>query len=552
MSERHAAAERWSLRKTAPELCRRYRAEGYWTDETLGEFADARLRSSGECELRIWSSTRPERCLLHEEHARALQIAAGLEALGVGPGDVVAYQLPNWREAVECFAAIALLGAVLVPIVHFYGPKEVRFVLSESGARVFVTADQFGAIDYLAGLDQVRPHLPELEHVIVVGSRVPGGTLPFESLVAARPLPGPRRVDPDAPAVVAYTSGTTADPKGVIHSHRSLLGEVAQLSALQLPGRPQLVGAPVAHGIGMLSGLLNPLFRGQPIHLIDVWNPAAVLAAMRQEGLASGSGSTYFLMSLLDAPELQQSDLSLLSEVGLGGAPVPAAVADRIDALGISLIRSYGSTEHPSTTGSSHDEPAAKRKYTDGHPLAGVELRLLDADGREVPTGEEGEIVSRGPDLFSGYTNPALTDEAISFDGWYRSGDVGVLDEDGYLTITDRLKDIIIRGGTNVSAAEVEELLMRMPGVAEVAVVAAPDPRLGEHGCAFFRMQAGVERPGLETMRRHLEASGLAKQKWPEEIRPVTDFDRTPSGKVKKFALRDQLRSESAASATQN
>jgi acyl-CoA synthetase (AMP-forming)/AMP-acid ligase II len=552
MSERHAAAERWSLRTPAKELSRSYRAQKFWTDETLGDFADARLRHGGECELRIWSSTRPHRSRLRQERLRALQVAAGLERLGIRPGDVVAYQLPNWREAVECFAAIALLGAVLIPIVHFYGPKEVRFVLSESGARTFVTADQFGAIDYLAGLAQVRPHLPDLENVIVVGDRVPGDTLSFESLVAETPLPGPRRVDPDAPAVVAYTSGTTADPKGVIHSHRSLLAEVAQLTALQSPGRPQLVGAPVAHGIGMLSGLLNPLFRGQPIHLIDVWNPAAVLAAMRQEGLASGSGSTYFLTSLLDAPELQQSDLSLMSEVGLGGAPVPAAVADRVDALGISLIRSYGSTEHPSTTGSSHDEPAAKRKYTDGHPLPGVELKLLDATGKEVRTGEEGEIVSRGPDLFCGYTDPALTAETLSPDGWYRTGDVGVLDEDGYLTITDRLKDIIIRGGTNVSAAEVEELLMRMPGVAEVAVVAAPDPRLGEHGCAFFRMQAGVELAGLEPMRRHLEASGLAKQKWPEEIRSVKDFDRTPSGKVKKFALRDLLRSESAATSAQS
>ncbi|NRA07637.1 MAG: AMP-binding protein, partial [Myxococcales bacterium] len=234
----------------------------------------------------------------------------------------------------------------------------------------------------------------------------------------------------------------------------------------------------------------------------------------------------------------------------LGGSPVPAAVADRVEALGVSVIRSYGSTEHPSTTGARHEEPAAKRKYTDGHTLPGVEVKLVDEAGKQVAIGEAGEILSRGPDLFVGYTDPALTAAAISPEGWYRSGDVGVLDEDGYLTITDRVKDIIIRGGENVSAAEVEELLIRMPDVAEVAVVAAPDERLGEHGCAFFRMRSGTEAPALDGVQQHLQQSGLAKQKWPEEIRTVTDFERTPSGKIKKFSLRDGLREEAASPRT--
>jgi len=547
MSEHHAAADRLSLRATSAEFARRYRAEGFWTDETLGEFAEARLRASDDRELRIWSATRPARILLRDQCERALRIAAGLRRIGVGAGDIVAYQLPNSREAADCFYAIAMLGAVLVPIVHFYGSKEVAFVLEQSGARVFVTADRFGKIDYLAGLEDMRSRLRDLESVVVVGDRLPDSAIAFEALVADTPLPGAIRVDPDAPAVIAYTSGTTSDPKGVVHSHRSLVAEVMQLGNMQAAPRPQLVGAPVAHGIGMLSGLLIPLVREQSIHLIDVWDPAAVLAAMRDQHISSGSGATFFLTSLLDSPEFRPGDLALMEQVGLGGAPVPAAVTDRVDALGISVIRSYGSTEHPSTTGSRHGEPAAKRKYTDGHLLPGVELRLVDADGKQVSTGEPGEIESRGPDLFVGYTDAALTEAAITPEGWYRSGDVGVLDEDGYLTITDRVKDIIIRAGTNVSAAEVEELLMRMPGVAEVAVVAAPDERLGEHGCAFFRMRPGAKPLGLPTMRRHLEEAGLGKPKWPEEIHSVADFDRTPSGKIKKFVLRDRLRRESAS-----
>jgi acyl-CoA synthetase (AMP-forming)/AMP-acid ligase II len=266
---------------------------------------------------------------------------------------------------------------------------------------------------------------------------------------------------------------------------------------------------------------------------------------MLEADVGSGGGSTYFLTSLLDSPALRPEHIEHMRNVGLGGSPVPAAVSDRAETLGISTSRAYGSTEHPSTTGSSLSDPIPKRKYTDGRPLQGIELRIVDEDGRDVPTGTPGEILSRGPELFWGYTDPALTETALDRDGWYHTEDVGVLDADGYLTITDRKKDIIIRGGENVSAAEVEELLMRMPGVTEVAVVAAPDARLGEHACAFFRMQPGQRTPELAAVREHLQREGLARQKWPEELRDVPDFERTSSGKIKKFVLRENLRKES-------
>jgi len=231
-----------------------------------------------------------------------------------------------------------------------------------------------------------------------------------------------------------------------------------------------------------------------------------------------------------------------MAHIGLGGSAVPAAVGDRATAMGISVVRMYGSTEHPSITGATHDEPVEKRTRTDGHLLPGVELRLVDDDGKEVPVGSPGEIVSRGPDCFMGYTDPALTAQCFDDEGWYSTGDVGVLDEDGYLAIVDRKKDIIIRGGENISALEVEELLLRLPGVAECAVVAAPDPRLGERGCAFVRLLPGTDAPSLDAVRTHLEAAGLARQKWPEDVRVVDDFPRTASGKIQKFVLRQRLR----------
>jgi acyl-CoA synthetase (AMP-forming)/AMP-acid ligase II len=189
-----------------------------------------------------------------------------------------------------------------------------------------------------------------------------------------------------------------------------------------------------------------------------------------------------------------------------------------------------------------HDAPPDKKLHTDGRALPGVELQLRDDDGNLVDTGTPGEIWSKGPDCFVGYTDPALTAAAFDADGWFATGDIGVLDPDGYLAIVDRKKDIIIRGGENVSALEVEEQLLGLPGVAEVAVVAAPDVRLGEHGCAFVRMQPDVTPPSLDVLRDHLARAGLARQKWPEEIRGIDEFPRTPSGKVQKFVLRQQLR----------
>jgi len=546
-----ADAREWPLRALPEALRDRYRSSGSWTDETLGAFLHRLVVRHPRLGFRIWSRTRPFEDDLGGVYRRALGLAGGLARLGVGPGDVVAFQLPNWAEAVETFYGVTALGATLVPIVHFYGPKELRYILNESGARVLVTADRFGRQDFLAGLEELRPGLPALEHVVVVrgeaGAPLPAGVQAFEAVAGGPSLPEPMPVDPDWPAVVGYTSGTTAAPKGVIHTHRSLVFEVGQLAANMPPSeRASLIGAPVAHAIGMLGGVLLPPYHGRAVHLIDVWEPELVLRAMLEADLTSGTGSTYFLTSLLDAKDFGPEHAKRIPWAGLGGSPVPVAVSERAEALGISVTRNYGSTEHPSTTGSKADGPRDKRHRTDGRALPGVELRLVDAEGREAGVGEPGEIWSRGPDLCAGYTDPRLN-EAFTPDGWYRTGDVGILDAEGYLTITDRLKDIIIRGGENVSAAEVEEVLQRLPGVAEVAVVAAPDPRLGEHGCAFLRILPETAAPDLAALRAHLEAEGLTRQKWPEELRVVSELPRTPSGKIVKAELRRILREEGAS-----
>jgi len=528
------------MRTIPADLVRRYEAEGWWTRDTMGDLLARGLAAAPETEFRVHSAVRPWSGTFGDVEQVARRLAGGLRARGVGPGDVVAFQLPNWMEAAAVFWASAFLGAVVVPIVHFYGRKEVAYILESVEPRVLVTAEQFGRLEYQADLCAGVP----VVGVVGRDSANPRGDDPpstprrgassasFEDLLADEPMPGTVAADPAGPALIAFTSGTTRDPKGVIHSHQTLGFETRQLAEHFPPGRgAQLTVAPVGHFIGMVSALLIPVLDGAPVNLADVWDPAQVLALMRSDGLTIGGGAPYYLTSLLDHPDFTPADVAHMKYAGLGGAPVPAAVTTRLAGLGITAWRSYGSSEHPSITGCHWTAPEPKRLFTDGNACPGVEVRLAD----------DGEILSRGPDLCLGYTDPVLTERAFDDEGWYRTGDVGVLDEDGYLTITDRKSDIIIRGGENISAAEVEELLLGMPAVAEAAVVAAPDARLGEHAAAVLRLRPGHPAPALGEIRALLEQSGLARQKWPEEVHVVTDFPRTPSGKVQKFLLRRDI-----------
>jgi acyl-CoA synthetase len=504
------------MRTIPPELARKYRDEEWWTSETLGDVLARGLAASPDLPFRVHSAVRPWSGTFADVELVARRLAAGLRERGVGAGDVIAFQLPNWMEAAAVFWAASFLGAVVVPIVHFYGRKEVGYIVASIAPKVFITVERFGRMEY-------QPDL--LAGVPVVG--LVGTT--FGDLLGDEPMNGVVRADPASTALIAFTSGTTRDPKGVIHSHQTLGFEIRQLTSRYPPDwGEQLTTAPVGHFIGMLSALLSPLLLGQPVNLADVWDPGMVLALMAEQGLCVGGGATYYLTSLLDHPDFTPAHLKNMKYAGLGGAPVPAVVTERLSAHGMIVYRSYGSTEHPSITGSHYTDPAPKRLYTDGAPLAGVEMRLAD----------DGEILSRGPDLCLGYTDPELTARAFDDEGWYHTGDIGLLDADGYLTITDRKSDMIIRGGENISAMEVEELLLGMTGVAEVAVVAAPDARLGEHAAAVLRMLPGQPAPSLEQLRAHLAAAGLARQKWPEEIHAVDDFPRTPSGKVRKYVIR--------------
>ena len=536
---------RWSLRTVPGHLQERYVSEGWWTGATLGGRVAEWLAAAPDAGVHIHSRTRDWHGTYADIDGEARRLVSLLRREGIEPGEVVAFQLPNWREAVVTFAGLAMGGYVLVPITHIYGRKEVSFILEECGAVAYISPTAYGHVDYAEIVDSSSPTGLRLHLVVGDGADQPAPEgvrqVGWHELAGCDPAAElPQLADNDV-AVLAYTSGTTSDPKGAIHDHRTLLSELQHMAAWMTRNRPNLMGSPVAHATGMLGGVLGPLYIGGDIHLTDRWDPGHALEVMLAYDTGGGVGASIFLTSLLDHTDFTPEHAAKMTRVGLGGAPVPAAVGQRAESLGIKIIRAYGSTEHPSITGMQYEDPAELRHNTDGRSRPGVEMRIVDEDGRDLPVGTPGEIVSRGPELCLGYTNPDLN-VAFDDDGWYHTGDIGVVDEHGCLTITDRVKDIIIRGGENLSAAEMEEVIAKVPGVAEVAVVAAPDERLGEHACAVVRLLPGAEPIDLPALIPHMEQAGLARQKWPEELRLVTDFPRTASGKIRKVDLRAQLR----------
>ena len=541
---------RWALRPVPAHLEQRYVSEGWWTDTTLGGRVAEWLAATPDAAVHIHSRTREWHGTYADIDAEARQLVAFLRSEGIEAGAVVAFQIPNWREAVTTFTGLAMGGYILVPITHIYSRKEVSFILEECGAEAYISPEAYGHVDYSEIVGHAAPASLRLHLVVGDGADRPAPECvrrrPWSALEGCEPasdLPAPAA---DEVAVLAYTSGTTSDPKGAIHDHRTLLSELQHMVDWMTPGKSNLMGSPVAHATGMLGGVLGPLNNSGDIHLTDRWDPGHALEVMLAYDIGGGVGASIFLTSLLDHPDFSPAHAAKMAHVGLGGAPVPAAVGRRAEALGIKIIRAYGSTEHPSVTGMQYEEPAELRHNTDGRPRPGVEMRITDEDGHDLPIGVPGEIVTRGPELCLGYTNPELN-IAFDGDGWYRTGDIGVLDQHGYLTITDRVKDIIIRGGENLSAAEIEEVIAAVPGVAEVAVVAAPDERLGEHACAVVRLLPGADSIDLHALVPHLEQAGLARQKWPEEVRLVPDFPRTASGKIRKVDLRSQIRAEPSA-----
>ena len=509
---------------------------GLWQDLSLAQAMASAARERPTAPLHFFGAEGENVVTLGDVHARGLELAGSFHAMGLRPGDTIAMQLPNCLENAVLFQAAAALGCTLLPIVHIYGPHELSHILADSRAKALIVPDKWRNIDYLDRLSRL-PDLPHLQHRIVLGTTVPDSMIAFDQLPSGE-LPA-YSIAPESPALLLYTSGTTAAPKGVCHSSRSLLAELVSLCRGGGAGDFGLSPWPSGHIAGTLSVLGHALL-GRPMVILEAWDPVLAAELVERFKVRQMSGTPFHLSGLMDAAEREGRDLSSFSEFLIGATTVPPALVAASEAAGIRCCRCYGSTEMPTVSQCEPDDPIEKRLNTDGRANPGAEIRIVDDSGHDLAQGVEGEVAVRGPERFVEYTDPEINAASFILGGWFLTGDIGCLDSEGYLAITDRKKDIIIRGGENVSSREVEELLLAVPGIREAAAIGVPDARLGERICAVVTVDDNAT-VNVEAIDGVFRALGVARQKTPESLIIIDEFPRTPSGKVQKAELRREL-----------
>ena len=507
-----------------------WRAGGMYSDLTVGEAITAGGVAHGGDRIvfaRVEGDTTA--VTLAELVERAETCAHRLAGVGVGAGDMVVIQTPADRSGTEVLAAVWLLGAVAVPIATTATAGETAHALRQTGAACAVVAPEW------RGRDLVTPLVNDNVHrVVVLGHEAVDGAVALGGITPVA-VPGGHRPHPSSVACVLYTSGSTAEPKGVQHSHETLL---CGLTAVPADASSRMLGTFPAGHVAALLGLLRPLTAGGTTVVMDRWSARAAAELIEEYRITASVGTPFFLSTLLDEAERSGRDISSLERFLCGAAAVPPELVARSEAAGIVTWRTYGSTEHPAISSGGPADPPEKRRLTDGRVTPGNEVRLLDENGVDVAPGQEGEIVARGPKQFLGYQDAAADADAFVHATWFRTGDLGRFDEDGYLVVTDRLKDIIIRGGENISAREVEEVLSRLPGLAEVAVCAAPDQLWGEAVCAVVVPREGTTPPTVQELHEVASLAGLAAHKVPTKVVVTEALPRTAAGKVRKRDLR--------------
>jgi cyclohexanecarboxylate-CoA ligase len=461
------------------------------------------------------------------------QCGRWLEAAGVRRGDAVAWQLPNCLESVVLFFATQRIGAVAVPIVSIYREREVAFICAETGAVVLAVPAADERFDYLAQARHVQDSVPALRSVLPVALGSDGCWATAEPLAATR-----ERLAPGDVAVVVYTSGTEARPKGVMHSAATLLYDTGSMRTLLDLTQDDVffMPSPLAHITGLQNGVVTPITLGGSVVLQPRWNPGEALELVAKHHCTYSVLATPFLQQMFALPGAAQA-MASFRYVRCGGADIPDQLMTQAEAAGVKVLRVYGLSELPTLTCTLPTSTTSQVRFTDGLPIGDVEIVIVDEAGIRVPIGQAGHILAAGPEMFLGYVDSSLNAEAFTSDGLFRTGDLGVFDLDGALQIRGRAKDIIVRGGENLSALEIEEALRTDPAVLDVAVVGVPDPVMGQRARAYLVTSPGAHFD-IERLKGLIERHGLAVQKTPEQLVLVPELPRTASGKVNKALLR--------------
>lgn len=525
---------------------------GLWPGRTLADFFDdAVARTPDKIAVTGLNSSSGDVTALSYGHMHRLvsRIAIGLVRLGVGRGEVVSCQLPNWWQFVALHLACIRIGAITNPLMPIFRQRELAYMLRFAESKILVIPRRFRGFDYPLMADSLRAALPALEQVLVVGDTQPDT---FEATLLQQRLEDEpnaggriagRQSSPNDIVQLLYTSGTTGEPKGVLHTSNTLIS-ILQRYAERLGMDDTtviLMASPLAHQAGFMYGaMMGPLLGGKLV-LQDIWLPDEAAALIEAEGVSYSMGSTPFLADLTDSPALKNHDISSLRTFVSSGAPIPRVLVERaVERLGCAVISAWGMSETGSVTTTRPDDPPEKIFGTDGVALPGMEVRIADVNGMPQPVNTEGNLQCRGIGNFVGYFKRADA-SAGGADGWFDTGDLATMDSDGYIRITGRSKDIIIRGGENIPVVEIEELIYRLPAVQSAAIVAMPDERLGERACVYVVLQPGATLTFDEVVA-HLVRNNVAKNYFPERLEIIPEMPRTASGKIQKYVLRERAR----------
>ena len=536
----------FNTRLTA-ELIAQYTAAGAWPNRLLTDYLDDAVKAAPH-KIAIIDSRS---AITYGELARdSERCAHALLALGLKPGDVIALQLPNWKEFLIAHLAATRIGVVSSLITPMSRDRELAHMLNQSDAQVLVIPDTYRNHDYRAMAARVRVGVPTLRQVIVVGEPAHAHEVAWAGFLAAahtsRDLV-PLKPHANDVTEIVFTSGATGEPKGVMHTSNTIVApQLALAASLQLtPDDVIHIASTIAHQTGFLNGVRLPIQLGATVVLQDVWSPEKMVEWVAEHRITVSSGSATFLLDLLRAKNLTQADLSSFRIFRCGGGPIPRALLkearEKLPRTGIHC--GWGQTENAVVTLTRIGAPDEKLLNTDGCAQPGMAVRVVDDKNQPLAAGTEGRLQCRGPFMFVGYIKQeALTRE--NFDGeWFDTGDLATLDAEGFIRITGRLKDIIIRGGENIPVKYVEDILYEDSRVQDAAIVAMPDPRLGERACAFVICREG-QSLDMQGMQAFLAERGVAKVYWPERLEIAQQLPRTANGKIRKADLRAQFASE--------
>ncbi|MFC3608834.1 AMP-binding protein [Stutzerimonas tarimensis] len=527
----------------------RYAGSSEWMGRTVAQLAGALATQDPQ---RITHSFDGEPCRIGPLLDDARLLAGALQRRGLVQGDVIAFQLPNWREAAVIDLAASLLGLVIAPIVPIYRDAEVAYMLADCKAKAFFHPGEYRGFDFATMVERLASELPALQLRCPVRSAA-GGRNGFEQMLGeAQALEAAPEVDAHAVRLILYTSGTTGRPKAVLHSHNTGPTRLKRAFEHWFRGaedaeRVLLMASPVTHVTG-LSALELPFYLDARTVFMDRWNATEALGLIEREGVTISLGATPFLHELLSQAEQQGKRLPSLRRFACGGAEVPPALIYKTREVldNCRAFRVFGSSEAPLVTLGFVGETKLEQAATTDGEILDYQVRLLDDEGRDVAQGQEGEICVRGAAMFLGYADPQQTAESFDAQGFFATGDLGRITADNAMVITGRKKDLINRGGEKVSAKEVEDILHQHPAIDEAAVVAMPHERLGETLCAYVILKPG-QALTLQGLLEQVCHAGVAKQKYPERLVVVEDFPRTASGKIRKDRLRADIRERLAA-----